>query len=60
MLTLIREINKVYWREAHLESRASTIVETRRVMLKPSLGLGRLRVVGLASHYLISWVFNLL
>ena len=39
------------WRKAQIESRASTVVETRHVMLKPSLGLRRSRVMGLASQY---------
>jgi hypothetical protein len=43
-------INKMHWRKAQVKFGASTIVETRHVVLKPSPGLGRLRVVGLASQ----------
>ena len=38
------------WKRVKIEFHASSIVNIRHVILKPSSGLGRLRVVGLASQ----------
>ena len=40
----------VHWRKVEVKFYASTMVGTKHVIRKPSPGLGRLRVVGLASH----------
>ena len=59
--TLRREFIKTSmtgaWRRAEVTFHASTIVEMMHVILKPSPGLGRLWVVGLASQMdHVSWV----
>ena len=48
----------MHWRRVEVNKfHASTIVDTRHVVLKPSPGLGRLRVVGLASQqYPVSFI----
>jgi hypothetical protein len=38
----------VHWWRVEVKFHASTIIDIRHVVLKPSPGLGRLRVVGLA------------
>ena len=40
----------MHWQNVEVEFCASTIIDTRHVILKPSPVLGRLRVVGLASQ----------
>ena len=40
----------MYWWNTQVKICTSTIADTSRVILKPSPGLGRLRVVGLASQ----------
>ena len=40
----------MHWWKVEVEFCASTMIGTKHVILKPSPRLGRLRVVGLASH----------